>query len=129
MSASQNNLTVVVNQQDAAGVDVLKRVIGTLAYAGLAGEYDTRQAPDASQHTLDLPITTVRQFILRNTHTLGIITLTGTPTGVASVVLAKLGPGDIFVYWSTTAFSGAGFSDLKYQADTTGTTFEMFLGG
>jgi hypothetical protein len=129
MSVSQNNITVVVNQQDADGVDILKRVIGALGYAGAAGEFDTRTAPDTNQHTLDLPITTVRQLLIHNTHASGILTIVGTPTGGASVTLAKLGPGDLMIVWTTTAFSDAGYSDLKYTADTLSTTFEMFLGG
>jgi hypothetical protein len=129
MSASQNNLTLVVNQQDSSGVDILKRVIGAIGYAGTAGEFETRAAPDTNQHTLDLPLTTPRQIIIHNTHTLGILTIVGTPSGGASATLALLGPNDIFVYWAPSAASGTGYTTLKYTADTTGTTFEMFLGG
>lgn len=129
MSNSQNNLTVTIQQQDVDGVDIFKRVIGVIGYAGVAGEIDTRKAPDTSQHTLDLPTTTVRQILFYNIDDAAIITLVGTPSGGAEATLAKLGPGDIFIYWAPSEASGSGFSSLKYTSDTSSAPFQMFLGG
>lgn len=129
MSNSQNNLTVTIQQQDSDGVDVFKRVIGVIGYAGVAGEIDTRKAPDTSQHTLDLPTTTVRQILLYNTDADAILTLVGTPSGGAEATLCKLGPGDIYIYWAPSEASGSGFSSLKLTSDTSASTYQMFLGG
>lgn len=127
MASSVNNLTLVINQQDADGVNILNRTIGAISYSGTAGELEVRQAPDTSQHTLDLPTTQVNQVYIKNTHASGILTIVGTPNGGASATLAILEPGSVFIVWQ--AVTGKGYTDLKYTADTTGTTFEMFLGG
>lgn len=127
MAASTHNLTLLVNRQDSNNTNVENRTVGAISYAGVAGEFDIRSAPDTSQHTLDLPTTTVLQVYIRNTHTSGKLTIAGTVTGGASQTICKLGPGDVFCVWGAT--NAFGFTDLKYTADTTGTTFEMFLGG
>lgn len=127
MSASTNNLTLVINQQDASGVNIVNRTVGAISYAGAAGELEVRQAPDTAQHTLDLPTTQINQVYIKNTHATGILTLVGTVNGGASQTLAVLEPGGVFIVWQ--AVTGKGYTDLKYTADTTGTTFEMFLGG
>lgn len=129
MSESQNNLTLLVVQQDADGVDIVNRTIGAIGYAGIAGEMETRRAPDTSQHTLDLPTTTVRQILIHNTDDAAILTIVGTPSGGAEATLCKLGPDDVFVYWAPSEASGSGFTSLKYTSDTSSGTFEMFLGG
>lgn len=128
MSASQNNLTLTVNQQDSDGTNIVNRLIGAIGFAGTAGEFDTRSAPDTSQHTLDLPITTVYNIFIHNTHATGVITLVGTIAGGAEMTIDKIGPGDVFASWKS-ATTGVGFTSLKYTASVSGTTFEMFLGG
>ncbi len=127
MSASVNALTLVINRQDSNGVNVENRSVGSVSFSGTAGEFDIRQAPDTSQHTLDLPTTQVNQFYFKNTHATAIITLVGTVNGGSSQTLAVLEPGGVFIVWQ--AVTGKGFTDLKYTADTSGATFEMFLGG
>lgn len=127
MAQSTNALTLIINRQDANGVNVENRTVGSISYAGAAGEFEIRSAPDTSQHTLDLPATTVLQAYIKNTHATGKLTITGTVSGGASQTVCKLGPGDVFVVWGAT--NAFGFTDLKYTADTTGTTFEYFFGG
>lgn len=128
MAASTNNLTLVINRQDANGVNVENRTIGAISDAGTAGEYDIRQAPDTSSHSLDLPTTTVIVVHIRNTHATAVITITGTISGGSSQTICKLGPGEEFIKWGQGT-STYGFTALSYQSDTTGATFEMFLGG
>lgn len=128
MASSVNNLTLVVNRQDSNGVNVENRTIGSVTFNGVCGEYDIRQAPDTSSHSLDLPTTEVNNFIFLNTHASATITLTGTINGGSSQTIAKVGPGGVCVpVWATAA--GKGFTALSYQSDTIGATFEMFLGG
>jgi hypothetical protein len=127
MSASVNNLSLIINRQDSSGTNVENRMVGAISYSGAAGEFDIRQAPDTNQHTLDLPTTTIYQIYIKNTHSSATLTIVGTVTGGSSQTICKLPPGAIFAYWTATAANG--FTDLKYTSDTSGSTFEMFLGG
>lgn len=127
MAASVNNLTLVINRQDANGVNVENRTVGAISYSGQAGEFDVRQSPDTSSHSLDLPATTVYQVYIKNTDAAATLTITGTVSGGASQTICKLPPGAVFVYWTATGANG--FTALSYQSDTSGSKFEMFLGG
>lgn len=127
MASSTNNLTAVIIRQDSSGVNIENRSIGQISFAGSAGEFDIRQAPDTSQHSLDLPTTQVNQFYFKNTHASALITLAGTVNGGASQTLAILEPGGVFMVWQ--AITGKGYTALAYTSDTSGATFEMFLGG
>lgn len=129
MSASQNNITLLLNQQDADGVNVLNRTIGAISYDGLAGELEIKKSPDSSSHAFDLVTPTLRQIYIKNTHATGVLTIVGTPAGGASATLCKLGPGDVFVYWSPSEASGVGYTALAYTATVVDVTFEVFLGG
>jgi len=129
MSASQNNLTLLVNQQDANGVNIVNRSIGAVAYAGIVGEFHDGILTDTSSHDLDLPTTNVLQFYFKNTHATAVITLTGTIQGGASQSIAKIQPGGVFVNWCASTSATAGFTALSVQSDTANATFEMFLGG
>jgi hypothetical protein len=126
MSASVNKLSMTVTRQDINGVNVENRTV-SFSFSGTAGELDIRQAPDTAQHTLDLPVTQVNQVYIKNTHATGILTIVGTVNGGSSQTIAVLEPGSVLVVWQVV--TGKGYTDLKYTADTTGTTFEMFLGG
>lgn len=130
MSASQNNLTLVINTQDADGVDILKRSIGAVAYAGVAGDFDKRTlAADTSIHTFDIPCANVLQFFFKNTHATAVILLTGTLQGGSTQSLCKVQPGGVFIYWSPVTSATAGFTELRYTSDTASATAEMFFGG
>jgi len=131
MAASQNNLSLVINQQDSSGVNIINRQVGAIAYGGIAGEFDKRTlAADTNSHALDLPVATVLQFFFKNTHTSANITLTGTKSGGASQTLCVVPPGGVFVYWSPLSTgTGVGFTALNYQSDVASASAEMFLGG
>jgi len=129
MASSVNNLTLLINRQDSSGVNIENRSVGAISFSGVTGEFDVRQAPGVTIQTLDLPTPIVLQFYFKNTHTTANITLTLTPQGGAAVVTAVLPPGSIYVYWATATSATAGYTTMKYTSDTTGATFEMFLGG
>lgn len=130
MSLSQNNLSLIINQQDVNGVNILNRLVGAISYDGTAGEFDSRTlAADTSSHTFDLPTTNVKQFYFKNTHATAVVTLTGTVQGGSSQVLAKVQPGGVFVSWSPVTSATAGYTALSYQSDIASATAEMFLGG
>lgn len=129
MASSTNNLTLLINRQDANLTNVENRTIGAFSFAGVTGEFDIRQAPDTSNHVLDLPTTLILQFYFKNTHSAANITLIGTPQGGSSATLIKLGPGDTFLFWCVGTSATRGFTALSYTSDTTGATFEFFIGG
>ena len=129
MSASQNNLTLLVNQQDANGTNIVNRSIGAIAYASVAGEFHDGILTDTNSKTLDLPTANILQFYFKNTHATAIITLTGTIQGGASQSIAKIQPGGVFANWCASTSSTAGFTALSIQSDTANATFETFLGG
>jgi hypothetical protein len=129
MSESQNNLTLLVNQQDADGANVVNRSIGAIGYAGLAGEFHTGKLIDASLHALDLPTVNILQFVFHNTHATAVITITGTVQGGASQTIAKVQPGGVFANWCASTSATAGYTALGVQSDIANATFEMFLGG
>ena len=130
MAVSTNNISLVLNQQDINGVNVLNRLVGAITYAGVAGEFDVRTgAADTSSHAFDLPATNVLQFYFKNTHATAVVTLTGTIQGGSSQSLAKVQPGSIFVNWSAATSATAGFTALSYQSSVASATFEIFMGG
>ena len=129
MSASQNNLTLTLNQQDSEGVNIVNRTIGAISYDGVAGEMHNGILTGTSQVTLDLPTANVLQFYIKNTHATGVITLVGTVQGGASQTIAKIQPGGVFVNWCASTSATAGYTDLKLTASIANTTFEMYLGG
>lgn len=130
MSLSQNNVSLIINQQDAAGSTIINRPSGVIAYAGVAGELEVKTlAADTSIHTLDLPTTIVKQFYFKNTHASANILLTGTRQGGATQSLASLPPGAVFLYWAPVTGAAVGFTELRYTSDVASATCEMFLGG
>lgn len=130
MSVSQNNMSLVLNQQDSNGVNVVNRSIGAVSYNGVAGEFDQRTLPaDTSIHALDLPCTNVLQFYFKNTHATAVITITATVQGGASQVVAKVQPGGVFVNWCASTSATAGYTAISLTSDTASATVEMFLGG
>jgi len=129
MSASQNNLTVLVNQQDVDGVNIVNRTIGAIEYAGLAGEFHKGILTDTSLHALDLPTANILQFYFKNTHATAVITITGTVQGGASQTITKVQPGAVFANWCASTSATAGFTALNVQSSIADATFEMFLGG
>lgn len=129
MSASQNNLLLILQQLDAAGVPVLNRQVGPIEYAGTVGEPEIGTLTDTNAHAQTLPTTNLLQLYFKNTHATAVITLTATPQGGASAVIAKVQPGGVFVNWCASTSATAGYTALSLQSDTANATFEMFLGG
>jgi hypothetical protein len=129
MASSVNNLTLLINRQDSSGVNIENRSIGAISFAGVAGELDVRQTPDANIHAFDLPTPIVLQVYIKNTHATANLTITATPQGGASAVVAVVPAGGVFVYWAPVTTASAGFTAVSYTGSVTGTTFEFFLGG
>lgn len=129
MSASQNNLGIVLNQQDSSGINIINRSL-SFSYDGVCGEFDKRTlAADTSSHAFDLPTTIVLHFFFKNTHATAVVTLTGTVQGGSSQVLKKVQPGGTFMVWDVSTSATAGYTALSYQSDTASATAEMFIGG
>jgi hypothetical protein len=98
MSASNNNLSLVVNQQDSSGVNIINRSVGAIAFAGVAGEFEKRTlAADTSIHTFDIPVAIVLNIYFKNTHATALILLTGTVQGGSTQTIARLPPGAVFL--------------------------------
>lgn len=130
MAASTNNMSLLLNQQDSSGVNIINRSIGAISFGGVAGEFDKRTlAADTSIHALDLPVAIVLQFYFKNTHATANILLTATVQGGSSLVCARLPPGGVFVYWAPATGSNVGYTAISYTSDTASATAEMFLGG
>lgn len=133
MAESVNSLSLVLNQQDSAGANVLNRSIGAISYpSGIVGLFKKDKLLTTGATTQNIPagITDVLQWYIKNTHATAIITITATPTGGASAIIGKLGPGEVKVpCWAPAAGSGLGFTAISLQSDTAGATFEQFIGG
>lgn len=128
--ASQNNLSMVIQQQDSAGVNVVNRTIGAFTYAGVVGglqEYTL--VTGSSPVTWVLPTAIVLQFYLRNLHATAVITVTWTAQGGSSQIAQRVGPGGTLVFWHTATSATAGITGLILNPDTANTNLELFLGG
>ena len=126
MSASQNNLTLTLNQQDSGGVNILNRTIGAIGYAGIAGQYTDGLLTGTGATTFTLPVANVLQFLFLNTSTAANITLN--TTGATGTALIKVPPGGLVVVWNSTGASGA-ITAITGTGDVASGTFSMFLGG
>lgn len=132
MSASQNNVSLILNQQDANGVNILNRLFGAIAYSGVDGQFTVGSLTDTSAHAQTFPsmITTVLQYFIKNTSPgAQVLTVTWTHTGGASAVVQALPPGSVLAFWCTAGASPAGITALSLQSDVAGATFEQFIGG
>ncbi len=128
-SASNNNLTLLVQQTDTTGSPILNRRIGPVEYAGNVGVFTNGIYNDTSLHAQSLPTTNVLQFYFKNTHATAVYTVTWTTQGGASVVAQNVQPGGVLVFWQPATSATAGITALSLTSDTSGGTYEMFLGG
>lgn len=132
-TASQNNLSLVVQQQDINGVNILNRQIGVIGYSGAVGQFTDGILLTTGATAIAFPIglTNALQVYFKNTSATGNITLNGTPlSATGSVILAKLGPGAASIpLWSPISGASGGYSAITGTADLTNCTFECFLGG
>ena len=127
---SQNNLTIVLNQQDDLGVNILNRTLGAFAYAGTVGNYFIGTLVGTGVVAFTLPTTNVHQVLVVNTHATAVYTVIGTPQGGASATLGKVLADGMFVYWGIASGASGGYTAVSLTSDTaTGSTFSAFLGG
>ena len=132
-SASQNTLQLNVTQQDINGVNILNRIIGPVTYSGAVGQFTEGNLAGTGATVFSFPVglTNALQFAIMNTSATGNITVNATPlSATGSVIIAKLGPGALSVpLWSPVSGSSGGYSAITGTADTSGCTFQCFIGG
>lgn len=127
---AQNNVTLTIQQLDATGTTVARRVFTSSDTAPTVGEWREGNLINNSLTSISLPVAQVRQVLIRNTHATATITVTWTPNGGASAVAGVIGPGDELSMWSQATGASYGISALSLQSSAaSNTTFEMFLGG
>ncbi len=127
MSASQNNLSLTLNQQDSGGVNILNRTIGAIGYAGLVGQFTDGLLAGTGATVFTLPTTNVLQFLFYNSSASANITLN--VTGATGTMLIKVPPLSLSIpIWAATGASGA-LTAITGTSDVASGTFSMFLGG
>ena len=125
-----NSLSLVLSQQDATLNYLMARTIGPVSYTGTVGESLIEGTlADTAAHVQTLPTANVLQFYFKNTHATAVITVTATVQGGSSQVVKKVQPGGVVVAWDPVTSATAGYTALTLTSDTSGATFEMFLGG
>lgn len=124
-------LSFTLQQLDGDGQVLARRFHTVTEEVVLAGEFRQGYATGTGQVTLDLPYTQIRQFAFFNTHVSAKFTIVATPQGGAEATINKVGPGGALILFdpTVTGTSGVGFSSIKVTSDTTGGTYEVFLGG
>jgi hypothetical protein len=128
--ASTNNITWTLQQLDANAKTLASRTVTLTDPAASVGDFrGIGVLIDSTLQTITLPTAQVRQLEIRNTHTTAKITVSWTPSTGALATILVLGPGDGICFWHQGTGTTLGISLLKLQADTSLTTYEMFLGG
>jgi hypothetical protein len=130
-SNSQNNLSLVLNQQDVYGVNVLNRLLGATGYtSGTVGQFTEGNLTTTGSTSQTLPKTTILQYLFVNTHATANITVSWTPeSATGSVIAAKVGPGAILALWQTSSGASGAITAVALQSDTINATFQQFFGG
>lgn len=130
-SQSQNNLSLVLNQQDVNGVNILNRIIGATGYAsGTVGEFMQGNLTTTGATSQTLPKSVILQYLFVNTHATANVTVSWTPeSATGSVIAGKVGPGGILAYWQTVSGASGGITAISLTSDTVNTTFSQFFGG
>jgi hypothetical protein len=128
---AQNNLSTTITQLDVSNVTIARRIGSFSDTAPSVGEFISGILTGVGQVTVTFPtnITQLRQLYLKNTHVTATITVVWTPTTASEQTVAVLGPGDVIILWSQATGTTKGISTLKLTANTSNTTYEMFLGG
>ena len=129
MSDSQNNLTIVLNQQDEDGTNILNRTLGAFTYAGDVGTFFRGTLVGTGAVSFTLPATNALQAMVINRHATALITIVGTVQGGASQTITRLSPGGMWANWMTASGATVGYTALSLQSDTTGADYEAYLGG
>jgi hypothetical protein len=95
-----------------------------------AGETRNGTLIDTNEATISLPVTTVRQVFVKNTHATADITVAWTPSGASKISVIKLGPGDGIILWGKNAAASLrGITQLSLTASTAGATYDLMIGG
>jgi hypothetical protein len=132
-TASQNNLSLVLQQQDVNGVNILNRQIGVVGYSGAVGQFSDAILTGTGATNIPFPIglTNALQFYVKNTSATGNITINATPlSATGSVIVAKLAPGALSIpLWSPLSGASGGYSAITGTADLPNCTLEFFIGG
>lgn len=130
-SPSQNNISLVLNQQDINGVNILNRIIGATGYSsGNVGQLTEGNLTGTGSTSQTLPKSTILQYLFVNTHATANITVSWTPESTTgSVIASKVGPSGILVLWQTTSGASGGITAVSLQSDTANATFQQFFGG
>lgn len=132
-TASTNSLSIVLQEVDANGVNVLNRQIGPVTYTGFAGQMNTALLTGTGATTINFPpgLTNALQVYVKNTSVTGNVTISMTPLSATGVVIiAKLAPGAVSIpLWSPLSGSSGGYSNMTATADTTNCTIEYYIGG
>ena len=132
MAASQNNLTLVINQQDTNGVSILNRTIGAISFAGTVGQFSNGiliTGATTLSGTGSLPTANIYQFLFQNNHASSIVTITATKQGGTGAIVDLVGPSGVFAIWGQTSGSTEGYTSITLNPSVSGTPYHMFLGG
>lgn len=129
MSASQNNLSLIVNQQDTNGVNILNRLYSS-TFAATVGQLINGILTTTGATAITLPTTNVSHVLFKNTHATANITINWTPTSATgSVIAGKLRPGSVLALWQAATGSSGEITAVTGTADVANATYELFLGG
>ena len=128
--AITNTITTTIQELDANGQTLARRVASVSDAAATVGQFRAGNLTDTSETSISLPVTQVRQLWVRNTDTVATITVKWTPNGGTETATGVvLGPTDQIMLWHTTTGSTKGISSVKLTASEANATFEIYLGG
>ena len=127
MSASQNNLSLTINQQDTNGVNILNRLFGPVAASATVGEFINGILTTTGATALTLPTTNIVQFFFKNTHATAQINLN--ITGATGTGLIRVAPGAVVAIWAPATGASGALTAITGTSDVANATYEVFLGG
>ena len=131
MSASQNNLSLIVNQQDTSGVNIINRSY-TATYSGTGAVLINGILTTTGATAISFPpnLTNAMQVLIKNTHATANIRIDWTPTlATGSIIAGRLTPGSVLALWQAVSGSSGAITALTGTADVANATYELFLGG
>lgn len=132
-TASQNNLSLMIQQQDISGVNIINRIVGVVGYSGAVGQFTDGILTGTGATNIPFPtgLTNALQVYIINTSATGNITINATPlSATGSVIVAKLAPGALSIpLWTPVSGSSGGYSAMTGTADLPNCTFQCFIGG
>ena len=127
MSASQNNLSLTINQQDTNGVNILNRLFGPVAASATVGEFINGILTTTGATAITVPTTNVVQFFFKNTHATAQINLN--LTGATGTALIRVPPGAIAAIWTPATGASGAITSITGTSDVANATYEIFMGG